>query len=90
MEAAEPTQDECEIECWRGYVKSQFYVASDRPLEPAITSPFFRAGGGAAPERTETASQAYRELVEKLAAAGWIPAGHGDHWFSQRFRRASA
>ena len=77
----------CEIASWRGYVKWQFYVKSQSPLE-VFSSPYFRARGNGAPERTDAALRAHAPLVEKLIAAGWEQDGRGEHWYSERFRRA--
>jgi hypothetical protein len=80
----------CEIECWRGYVTWQFYAGSGSPDEAPLVSPYFRAPGKGAPERTDIAVQAHAVLVEALVAAGWEPEGYGEEWFSERFQRASA
>lgn len=91
----EPEQDEaeagaeeaCEIAWWRGYVKSQFYVQANSPLDEVLESRLFRFRGGEEPEQAGAAADAHRALVEDLAAAGWVPDGRGEHWFSERFRR---
>jgi hypothetical protein len=86
-EAEPETHQVCEIACWRGYVTWQFYVESADPLEPAYSSPYFRAPGKGAPEQSDIALQAHVALVERLVAAGWEPEGYGEEWFSERFQR---
>ena len=84
------THQVCEIACWRGYVKWQFYVKSESPLEPSFSSPYFRAPGTGAPEQSDAALRTHAVLVEKLVASGWEPEGYGEDWFSERFQRANA
>lgn len=83
------THEVCEIACWRGYMKWQFYVELESPYEATIASPYFRAPGKGVPEQTEAALAAHAVLVERLGAAGWEPEGYGEDWFSERFQRAA-
>ncbi len=73
----------CEILWWRGYRKSQFYAEVAPPLE----SPTFRARGSEVPGPSDAAEAAHRALVDELQADGWEADGHGEHWFSDRFRK---
>lgn len=73
----------CEIKWWRGYVKSRFYVDVDGVVE----SPAFRSLRSDEPDRNEAAVAAHAGLVERLIAASWETHGHGEHWFSDRFRK---
>ena len=82
------THQVCEIACWHGYVKWQFYVGSERP-EVALVSPYFRAPGKGVPAQTDAALHAHAVLVEALVDAGWEPEGYGEEWFSERFQRPS-
>ncbi|HWN21359.1 MAG TPA: hypothetical protein VNP93_05265 [Gaiellaceae bacterium] len=87
-EAGRPAEETCEIAWWRGYVKSQFYVQSNAPLDQVLASRLFRFRGSEEPEQTGAAAEAHRALVEELRAAGWVPDGRGEQWFSERFRRS--
>ncbi len=80
-------EEACEIVWWRGYVKSQFYVQSDSPLDEVLMSRLFRFRGSEEPEPEGAAADAHRALVEELRAAGWVPDGRGEQWYSERFRR---
>jgi hypothetical protein len=82
----EQVEQVCEIVWWRGYIKSQFYVEADPPLDREIASRAFRARGSDAPEQSAAAVAAHEALVEALASAGWAREGRGAHWFSDRFR----
>jgi hypothetical protein len=84
------THQVCEIACWRGYVKWQFYVESEPPDVAPLVSPYFRAPGKGIPEQTDSALHAHAVLVESLLEAGWEPEGYGEEWFSERFQRPSA
>ena len=100
-DVAPETHEACEIACWRGYVKWQFYVESKSPLDPSLSSAYpslstpypslssqyFRARGKGAPEQSDNALRAHAVLVEKLIASGWEPEGYGENWFSARFQR---
>lgn len=87
-EAETRAEEVCEIVWWRGYVKSQFYVESDSPLDEVLVSRLFRFRGREEPEQVGAAADAHRALVEDLRAAGWVPDGRGERWFSERFRRS--
>lgn len=87
-EAETPNDEACEIAWWRGYVKSQFYVQSSSPLDEVLASRLFRFRGREEPEQAGAAADAHRALVEDLIAAGWVPDGRGERWFSERFRRS--
>jgi hypothetical protein len=89
-EAELETHQVCEIACWRGYVRWQFYVESEPQHQAPLVSPYFRAPGKGVPEQTDVALHAHGVLVEALIAAGWEPEGYGEEWFSERFQRANA
>lgn len=75
---------ECEIRWWRGYSKSHFYVGTDPPIE----SRAFRSRGAQEPDQNVAAAEAHVAFVKELVAAGWARSGRGEHWYSDRFRKA--
>ena len=81
----------CEIDCWRGYLKSEFYATAMTPEGEeyaAGRSPAFRWRGNGAPEpTTEAVAAAHEALVAQLAREGWEPYEDGPAWYSRRLRR---
>jgi hypothetical protein len=79
----------CEIDCWQGYLKSDFYAHRlGHESGPEIgRSPMFRWRGGAPPPREEKILAVHGTLVRRLLDAGWEPVGEPKPWYAQRFRR---
>jgi hypothetical protein len=75
----------CEIACWRGYLKSDFFAHRlGRESGPEIArSPMFRRRGDAPPPQDDRIAAAHEKLVDALLAAG----GERTPWYAQRFRR---
>jgi hypothetical protein len=90
MPAAEMSRWEtCEIECWHGYVRCDFYA---RGLMPAgdgevSRSPLFWWRHRDPPPQEGSALIAHEALVDRLLADGWEPAGARRPWYARRFRR---
>jgi hypothetical protein len=81
----------CEIGCWRGYLKAEFYARRiGRDGEEIARSRMFRWWHDSLPPREGKVLAAYEELVARLAAAGWEPVGEARPWYAQRFRRRLA
>jgi hypothetical protein len=81
----------CEIACWRGYLKADFYARGlGRDGEEIARSHMFRWRRDGAPPREGKFLAAYEELVALLAARGWEPVGEPRPWYAQRFRRRLA
>jgi uncharacterized protein len=77
----------CEIVCWRGYFKADFYarqVGSDDEIE---RSPMFRWRHDDPPPREGKFLAAHERLVSRLVNDGWQPLGEARPWYAQRFRR---
>jgi hypothetical protein len=88
--AAATPQSTCVVSYRREYRKVTFYACAfdDEGNELVLAeSAQFRARGDGAPERTEQAVAAFEGLTAQLARDGWEPAGLGDMWFAQVFRR---
>jgi hypothetical protein len=84
-------QSSCEIEWWRGWVRSQFVACSSNgsgEKSMIAESPSFSWRGSEPPPETPAAVAAYLELAQKLDSLGWEPDGRGDAWFDARFRLA--
>jgi hypothetical protein len=82
--------EECEIEWWRGYIKSDFYAFALRPDgTPRILarSPSFRWRSSDPPPPEGPAVEAYAALIELLTAWGWESAEIGGPWYRTRLRR---
>jgi hypothetical protein len=80
----------CEIDCWRGYLKSDFYARRLGQESAEIArSRMFRWRGHDPPPPDDRIVAAHETLVDKLLAAGWERVGVGEHtpWYTQRFRR---
>jgi hypothetical protein len=83
--------EECVVEWWRGYAKSDFYAVSagpdGRPYVAARSRPFswYR---GEPPPPTGVAAKAHADLLAGLAADGWEETGGGRAWYRTRLRRA--
>jgi hypothetical protein len=80
----------CRIRLWKGYVTGMFYAAilDDAPDEGESVcepSPSFKWRGR---NDSEEARAAHRDVVSRLAAAGWTLAGAaGDPWYATSFTR---
>jgi hypothetical protein len=82
--------EECVIEWWRGYVRSEFYavsVAPDGRTDVVARSRPFTWHWSDVPPRTGVTADAHADLVAALAAEGWEQAGGGTPWYRTRFRR---
>jgi hypothetical protein len=91
MPAAETSGWEtCEIDCWRGYVKCDFYARGLTPTwdEEVGRSPSFWWWHRDPPPQERSALAAHEALVERLLADGWVPTGTRRPWYAQRFRRS--
>ena len=97
VKPAEPEEETreleyCTVECWRGYVKSQFFARALRPdgrSYIAARSPFFRSWHSGEPEESEQARGAHGQLLLFLRSTGWEHrAGECDWaWYSACFAR---
>ncbi len=81
----------CEIRVFRGYLKSQFY-AEVRPFDgktpyAAGTSQWFRWRNVDAPTAEPGIVAARDQLLNVLAADGWVRVGQGAEWYSDRLER---
>ena len=83
--------EECEIEWFRGYVKSQFYAVTHDGdgLPRVLESPWFRWHQVSSPPPQQLISAAHHELLDALAQDGWQPCGHGDEWWNDRLTRTA-
>ncbi|MGH3005724.1 MAG: hypothetical protein ACRDOS_07475 [Gaiellaceae bacterium] len=82
--------EECEIDWWRGYVKSDFYALAARPggeRYVAARSPSFRSWRSEPPLEEGAGAEAHARLVARLVADGWEPVGSGLAWYKTRLRR---
>jgi hypothetical protein len=81
----------CEVDLWRGYVKSQFYAAlRDGSGRESIllTSPTFRWSKAAPPPQTSPdVANAHAALIAQLKADGWVPTRRGTHWYALQLQR---
>lgn len=81
----------CEIDWWRGYVKSHFFAKATTPGDADYVvreSPMFRWQGNGIPEATPASIAAHEQLLEKLRAEGWEDdPGTPSTWYAQTFRR---
>lgn len=93
--SAEPTlepigaavHEECEIEWFRGYVKSQFLAVAD-PTEALVReSPWFAWRGTTPPPEEEQIAAARDHLLQALLRDGWQRSGVGEQWYSDRLQR---
>jgi hypothetical protein len=87
-EVAPLEEGACEIEWFRGYVKSRFYVVLEEPElggDRLVESPWFawRKADPAPPALPEIVA-ARDALLVKLEREGWEPYGRGGAWYSQR------
>jgi hypothetical protein len=84
------TWERCEIEWWRGYIKSDFYAVAFRPTGEwyvAERSPSFRWRHTEAPREGAAGREEHANLVGRLVKDGWQPVGNGPVWYQTRFRR---
>jgi hypothetical protein len=80
--------EECEIEWFRGYVKSQFLAVADAPSEALVReSPWFAWRGTTPPPREERIAAARDQLLQALLRDGWERSGVGEQWYSDRLQR---
>jgi hypothetical protein len=89
--AGETRTRECEVEWWRGYVKSAFYAIETSSVgfgRDIASSPFFRWRSRDVPRETPEAAAALRSLVESLEREGWTVAGRREEWFGVKLRMA--
>ena len=81
----------CEIRVFRGYVKSQFYAEvtlSDGRLPfAAAASECFRWRKTEPPAQEPAIVAARDQLLNILAASGWVRVGKGAEWYSDRLER---
>jgi hypothetical protein len=75
----------CQIERWRGYVTSRFFVLDGDGL--FLESKAFRWRHASPPPETKSARAAYDELVTRLEAEGWTLLAEGAPWFASTFAR---
>lgn len=83
----------CTVECWRGYLRSQFIACTRTSSDPASViaeSRFFNWRRRSPPPERPDVTAALAELLEDLGGLGWEPDGRGAFWFEQRFRRTAA
>jgi hypothetical protein len=82
--------EECVVEWWRGYVKSDFYAVSTGPdgrTYVAARSRSFSWHKDEPPPQTGGAAEAHADLLASLAAAGWEATGGGAPWYRAQLRR---
>jgi hypothetical protein len=80
--------EECEIEWFRGYVKSQFLAVAGRPGEALVReSPWFGWRGTTPPPQEERIAAARDQLLQALLRDGWERSGVGAQWYSDRLER---
>ncbi|HEY1370436.1 MAG TPA: hypothetical protein VGF23_25125 [Gaiellaceae bacterium] len=77
----------CQIDLWRGYLKSSFVAMATEADGPVLIaeSRLFRARGEL--REDEAAAKAHEALVEDLLAQGWKRRGQGEDWYALRFVR---
>lgn len=81
----------CEIGCWRGYLKADFYARRiGQDGEEFARSRMFRWRRNGPPPREGKILAAHEILAAKLRGAGWEPVGEPRPWYAQRFRRQIA
>lgn len=78
-------QRTCQIERWRGYRTSRFYVLTDEGT--LFESEPFRWRRAAPPPREGAALEAHETLVARLEANGWTRSGESEVWFATSFTR---
>jgi len=84
----------CEVDWWRGYVKSHFYArlgaGGDRE-SILLTSPSFRWSKAEPPPPTlRHVADAHAALIAQLKADGWVPTRRGTHWYALQLQRRRA
>lgn len=82
--------EECEIDWWRGYVKSDFYALAVGPggeSYVAARSPTFRWLRREPPPEESRGAEPHARLVAHLVAEGWEPVGSRFAWYKTRLRR---
>lgn len=87
-EVAPLEEGACEIEWFRGYVKSRFYVVLEEPDlggDRLVESPWFSWRKADPPPPALPEIVAARDaLLVKLEREGWEAYGRGGAWYSQR------
>jgi hypothetical protein len=75
-----------EIEWFRGYVKSMFFVLLDEAHgeQRLVESPWFSWRQAEPPPPLPDVVAARDALLAKLELEGWQECGRGQAWFSQR------
>ena len=83
-------REECELEWFRGYVKSQFLAVANRPGDSFVReSPWFAWRGTTPPPQVGRIAAARDDLVEALLRDGWERSGVGEQWYSDRLQRTA-
>ena len=84
-----PIAEHCEIDWWRGYVRSCFVARTNGsgPNGLIAESPPFRWRASSPPPERHDLVAAYRTLEQQLESLGWEADGCGDDWYQGRFRR---
>jgi hypothetical protein len=87
--AAATAVEECEIEWFRGYVKSQFYAVTrlSNGRSSVVESSWFSWRQVSPPPHEPSIAAAHDELLQALRREGWELCGHGDEWYRDRFKR---
>jgi hypothetical protein len=81
-------REECQIEWFRGYVKSQFVAVADWPSVALVReSPWFSWRGTTPPPQDEPIEAARDHLRQALLRDGWELSGAGGQWYSDRLQR---
>jgi hypothetical protein len=75
-----------EVEWFRGYVKSRFYVVFEQPGggQRLVESPWFKWREAEPPPPLPAFVAARDALLAKLEREGWAECGRGQAWYSQR------
>jgi hypothetical protein len=79
----------CEIQWWRGYVMSEFFVVettAEGATAVTAASSRFRWHKREPPGETAQAVAAFSELLERLKGEGWTVTGRGEDWFSAKLQ----
>jgi hypothetical protein len=84
------TVEECEIEWFRGYVKSQFYAVTRQSDGPSrvLESRWFSWRRVSPPPDEPPIAAAHDELLHALRREGWELCGRGDEWYRDRLTRS--
>ena len=92
--SAAPKSAICQIDWWRGYVKSQFYAWTwdgEGKESILLTSPPFRWSKSTPPPQTlPHVAEAHAALVAQLKAKGWVTTYRGRQWYALQLERRQA